>query len=700
MECTITKIKKTKEGVVEESVNFETLLKAYKKLGKTTKQEYESSIVYDYNSAEEIIETRKKDLIQLVNDSGKYFANNKNNLQNFMDKFGGEGKNFPIFVDNLRWENTMNKLKEIDGKAVEDLLGTIYNVPEGNPIIKDFIEKQLNLLGIPDIKKDVFSTYIYTFKRKLVGESFRKEFSRNIHKLHHYTNTNKTNFNIEWSKELIDDLKLYYGVDLNLGKVSKKMSKDIYSISRQIDELTGKNKITEAQLSNSLNRENYTSHTSPTAGTADIIKVEDNGTYSIYDIKVSEEPYENWVTEKKNTVLFEVGTHKALLEYNLKNPNTTTYLINVTLIGDIGSDKSSFDLKVTEVNSDLNKDNRDKISIETIIKREVGETIFQSDTEDLFTDLKNNLVKVMPFYDIKKQKGDNYDLTEIIKIAQNNPNKYYTNPYHKYFLKQDLTPELEFLKESTISYDATNEEEFKHKIEIYLSEVKKIEEKSVTNFISAFKEAKKNKDSKELVYNNNAIKDFNYYIQGTWEIIETIPELHYLGIVLFYNREHQVYDVLNISGHRETGYSDMKNNKDYTNRQADAVKALMFLDVYKEHLGIGKLNKIGAINTYYSKERRLVLEKRSDVLKDYRTLLKNMPSDLEPVESNLNSDDESSDFVDSINLQLLYIRSLNNISASNLNLMLYVSRDNLEKYISEFLDKPGFRQRVLDKTLD
>ena len=143
----------------------------------------------------------------------------------------------------------------------------------------------------------------------------------------------------------------------------------------------------------------------------------------------------------------------------------------------------------------------------------------------------------------------------------------------------------------------------------------------------------------------------------------------------------------------------MKNNTDYTNRQADAVKALMFLDVYKEHLGIGKLNKIGAINTYYSKDRRLILEKRSDVLKDYRTLLQNMSSDLEPVKSNLNSD-ESSDFIDSIDLQLLYIKSLSNISSSNLNLMLYVSRDNLERYISEFLDKPGFRQKILDQTLD
>lgn len=699
MECTITKIKKTKKGVVEESVNFKTLLEAYKKLGERTREGYEDSIVYDYNSAEELVETRKKDLIELVNDSGKYFARNEGNLQNFMDKFGGEGKNFPIFVDNLRWENTMNKLKEADDKTVKDLIGTIYNVPKDNSTVKDFINQQLNLLGIPEAKQGIFSTYIYTFKRKLVGESFRKEFSRNVHKLHHYSNINKSDFRIEWSKELIDDLILYYNVDLTSEKVSKKMSKDIKDIFRQINELTGKNKITEAQLSNSLDRKDYTSHTSPTVGTADIIKVEDSGRYSIYDIKVSEEPYENWAIEKKNTALFEVGTHKALLEYNLKNPNTTTYLINITLIGEIGSSESSFDIKVNEVNSDLNKDNIDKISIETIIKREIGETIFPSDTEDLFTDLKNNLVKVMPFYDIKKQKGDNYDLEEIVKIAKNNPNKFYTNPYFRYFLNQELTPELAFLKESVIKYDEKNEEEFRNKINLYLSEVKKIEEKSVTNFISAFKEAKKNKDSKELVYNDNIIRDFNYYIQGTWEIIETIPELNYLGLVLFYNREHQVYDILNISGHRATGYSDMKNNTDYTNRQADAIKALMFLDVYKEHLGIGKLNKIGAINTYYSKDRKLVLEKRSDVLKEYRTLLKNMPSELGPVESNLNSD-ESSDFVDSVNLQLLYIRSLNNISSSNLNLMLYVSRDNLEKYISEFLDKPGFRQKILDKTLD
>ena len=294
MECTITKITKNKKGVVEESVNFQTLLEAYKKLGERTRKGYESSIVYDYNSAKEIIELRKKDLIQLVNDSGKYFAKNKDNLQNFMDKFGGEGRNFPIFVDNLRWENTMNKLKELnDDKAIEDLIGTTYNVPKDNPTIKKFIEEQLILLGIPDAKKDIFSTYIYTFKRKLVGESFRKEFSRNIHKLHHYANTNKSGFSIEWSKELIDDLKLYYGVDLNSETVSKKMSKDIKDIFRQINELTGENKITEAQLSNSLDRTNYTSHTSPTVGTADIIKVEDNGTYSIYDIKVSEEPYEN-----------------------------------------------------------------------------------------------------------------------------------------------------------------------------------------------------------------------------------------------------------------------------------------------------------------------------------------------------------------------------------------------------------------------
>ena len=227
MECTITKIKKTKKGVVEESVNFKTLLEAYRELGERTRKGYGSSIVYDYNSAEEIVETRKKDLIQLVNDSGKYFAENKDNLQNFMDKFGGEGKNFPIFVDNLRWENTMNKLKEADDKTVKDLIGTIYNAPENNPTVKDFIEKQLNLLGIPEVKKSVFSSYIYTFKRKLVGESFRKEFSRNVHKLHHYSNTRKPGFSIEWSKELIDDLKLYYNVDLNSKEVSEKMSKDI-----------------------------------------------------------------------------------------------------------------------------------------------------------------------------------------------------------------------------------------------------------------------------------------------------------------------------------------------------------------------------------------------------------------------------------------------------------------------------------------
>ena len=76
MECTITKITKNKKGVVEESVNFQTLLKAYKKLGERTRKGYESSIVYDYNS----VETRKKDLIQLVNDSGKYFAKNKDNF--------------------------------------------------------------------------------------------------------------------------------------------------------------------------------------------------------------------------------------------------------------------------------------------------------------------------------------------------------------------------------------------------------------------------------------------------------------------------------------------------------------------------------------------------------------------------------------------------------------------------------------------
>ena len=101
MECTITKITKNKKGVVEESVNFQTLLETYKKLGETTKKKYGSSIVYDYNSVE-TIEKRKKELVELVNNSGKYFANNKENLQNFIDKFGGEGKNFPIFVDNLR----------------------------------------------------------------------------------------------------------------------------------------------------------------------------------------------------------------------------------------------------------------------------------------------------------------------------------------------------------------------------------------------------------------------------------------------------------------------------------------------------------------------------------------------------------------------------------------------------------------------
>ena len=192
MECTITKI--TKKGA--EEANFKNLLEAYKKLGKKVKQGYAGSIVYDYDSAEETIEKRKKGLIELVNDSGKYFASNKENLQNFVDKFGGESKNFPIFVDNRRWENTMNKLK--NGDNAKDLIGETFNVPEGKVDITNFINDQLSLLEIPEIQRDTFSTYIYTFKRKLVGESFRKEFSRNIHKLHHYRNTGQKNFKIEF----------------------------------------------------------------------------------------------------------------------------------------------------------------------------------------------------------------------------------------------------------------------------------------------------------------------------------------------------------------------------------------------------------------------------------------------------------------------------------------------------------------------
>lgn len=191
MECTITKI--TKKGT--EGVNFKNLLEAYKKLGKKVKQGYAGSIVYDYDSAEDVIESRKKGLIELVNDSGKYFASNKENLQNFVDKFGGESKNFPIFVDNRRWENTMNKLK--NGDNVKDLIGETFNVPKEKDAITKFINAQLSLLEIPEIQRDTFSTYIYTFKRKLIGESFRKEFSRNIHKLHHYRNTGQKNFKIE-----------------------------------------------------------------------------------------------------------------------------------------------------------------------------------------------------------------------------------------------------------------------------------------------------------------------------------------------------------------------------------------------------------------------------------------------------------------------------------------------------------------------
>lgn len=632
--------------------------------------------IYDSGN---IKEERKNKVLKIVNDAGKYFASNKGELKNYLDRFSGEGKYFPIFNPLNRVNNTLNEVSTLinQGKSVEEIKNYVGLLE----IVKAPPGFNIHPYKFSEEKEQLFKDVAYSFNRKLVGEKFRSEISRNIHNRIHKSD----HINV-FSKELMEDLKEYFPNYFDGKKflLQEELNLFINKAYKKIDTLLkGEERITEAQLTN-YKAEKSTDDV--TVGTADIITIDDSGILKIYDIKVSSDPYSSWSLAKKNTALFEVGTHKALLEYNINNPETGTFLIVVEIPENITVTtlNKDFSVKVQQINEDLNKVQKtSKSSINEIIQKTIGVTLYPKNTEQLFTDFSNTLKVILPEYKIKKKKGNNFNFEDVIE-----KNKPYFNPYSEYFKKETLLPELKFLTENYIYSD--NKEEFKKLLDIYYTQVSILEEKNIEDFKAAFNEAKANKKP-SLIFNNISYNHFSPYLKGTWEIVETLPELSSMGIILFYNSVDNIYDALNISGYNYT--DSLKIDDDFlTYRELDAIKALAFLDVYKKHLQIGTVNKIGSIGTMFL-NGSIVSDNREDVLKKYRELVKSG--------TNLSEGSVEKDFMDVVDLGLVYLNSLRDVDSEYYSILEDLTETNIEEKIEELLDRdPGLKSRVTSKSLN
>lgn len=204
-------------------------------------------------------------------------------------------------------------------------------------------------------------------------------------------------------------------------------------------------------------------------------------------------------------------------------------------------------------------------------------------------------------YQIKTEIEDN-NVDAIMKAAEKRFDK------NKIWSKYNKFENIEGLPEGWIEVkpESLSEEdiqiaknEFRTRIERYVEFVKQQENRGVSIIQEAMISAlRTNQSIKTSEFSGERDKILNHltdeYLNDDWEVID-MPEATALGLVVFRNKETNVVNLFNISAKQFYAASVKKG---YLAGDLDVVKAMVFLNEFKEELLPNKTFKLGQIITF------------------------------------------------------------------------------------------------------
>lgn len=327
-------------------------------------------------------------------------------------------------------------------------------------------------------------------------------------------------------------------------------------------------------------------------GKLDLVTVDLKGDADIFEIKVSKNKYEDWDSAKLLDLDWQLALYRQLLGQHIDVDSTQLNVIPVWF-GKLGDPNAiyleDFVNRNSAPNSGLNSTGAITLNANKILPRKIMAS-YDPDREKI---LKEHLEKLIPGYKVQTDNIEDYDIEKIMNAAR----KY----HEKTGLWQKANPYegIPGVEDNYIKADT--EEEFRSKIEKYVSHVKLIENKNVSTLKDALISAIKN--NQNIKTSHNPKKDvtlnhlLNEFLNNKWDVITQIPEATPMGLIVLKNRQNGDINIISLSTNNFYAKSKIEN----TNYgDLEYYKSMLFVNEFKDKLfpgGVGKLSQIILFNT-------------------------------------------------------------------------------------------------------
>jgi hypothetical protein len=229
---------------------------------------------------------------------------------------------------------------------------------------------------------------------------------------------------------------------------------------------------------------------------------------------------------------------------------------------------------------------------------------------------KDSLNKLLyPDYRIRTEWEDN-DLELLMKHAKERFNEI------KVFKKYNGFKDIEGLPEGMIIETTENqsaeeaEEKFRQKMALYVNHVKSLEGRGVSIIKNAVISAiatrtniklGKNASKKDIALNHLLVE----YLNDDWQVLENINEATALGIIPMRNTKTGIINLFDITADNLLADSGIKG---FTYGQVEMLKAMYFLNEYKDALLVNGAYKLGEIIVFNNKNGKSINRSSSTVL--------------------------------------------------------------------------------------
>lgn len=530
----------------------------------------------------------------------------------------------PEYIESNRMKNFV--LKKMEGKTSDD-------AKKGVIIDNNNFVKLMEYSEFQEYDQDLIKTMLSEYEEVISIENATKNFAKTLNSMI-YASVN--NAGIDAVRKIFDDFyslessSEIFGDDTPERKRAwfDRMHSIIKTIETKVSEkglVLSQLKVLSTPAKYDINNQLKHSDVPRVKSSLDLVAVDSKGVVHIFELKTSKHIYSQWDSAKKLTSDWSLAIKRQLLGQAINIDKVALYVIPISvprLKDPTAVNVGDFEARTNNQHTGLRQNGYINIVSDKLIPRK----IFAEYDFERITKLKARLGQVIDeAYEIRTEVDENNTDAIVKKAAKNFEKNDYTYQFHNSFEGIDQVPKGDVIvtpKDLTEQGKADALAEFTNLVDRYVAFVKIQGDRSVSMIYDAINHSISANEKVKISRHSERLQHIlNEYLNKDWETVE-IKEGIPMGIIVLRNRKTGVINIFNMSADqfkapvKESGFKESMD--DYTYRDLDIIKAMIFIDEFKKDLLPNSAYKLGQLISFNPKNGANYYTPMTEALEIYK----------------------------------------------------------------------------------